>query len=106
MDKFNASKGDILIRKNDKGDYVVIKKEWLDKKQVKKDEKGELYAIIQKENPPKSFVDFVGSGAGTRELKTIFNSKVFNNPKPEKLLKHIVEISTHTGGGGGILRQA
>ncbi|EAL9760076.1 hypothetical protein D0Y44_06030, partial [Campylobacter upsaliensis] len=92
LDKFNASKGDILIRKNDKGDYVVIKKEWLDKKQVKKDEKGELYAIIQKENPPKSFVDFVGSGAGTRELKTIFNSKVFNNPKPEKLLKHIVEI--------------
>ncbi|MBT0783950.1 site-specific DNA-methyltransferase, partial [Campylobacter upsaliensis] len=66
MDKFNASKGDILIRKNDKGNYVVIKKEWLDKKQVKKDEKGELYAIIQKENPPKSFVDFVGSGAGTR----------------------------------------
>ncbi|EAH6236473.1 site-specific DNA-methyltransferase [Campylobacter upsaliensis] len=98
LDKFNTFKSDILIRKNDKGDYVVLKKEWLDKKQVKQDEKGDYYAMVEKENPPKSFMDFVGSGKGIKELKEVIGDKVFNNPKNTILLKHLLKISTNTGG--------
>jgi len=93
LDKFNTSKNDILIRKNNNG-YIVVKKEWLDSKQVKQDEKGDYYAMVEKENPPKSFADFVGSGVGSKENKVLFGSKVFNNPKPEALMKYIIEIST------------
>ncbi|MFQ6341752.1 site-specific DNA-methyltransferase [Campylobacter sp. VTCC 70190] len=90
----------ILIKKGKNG-YSISRKEWLNPKQVRQDDGGELYAMIEKENPPKSFIDFVGSGAGTKELKEIFNDKVFNNPKPEKLLKRIVEIASSSEDGGG-----
>ncbi|WP_350445838.1 site-specific DNA-methyltransferase [Campylobacter vulpis] len=85
---------DRILIKNGKDGYSVLRKEWLNSKQVKKDEKGDYYAMVEKENPPKSFIDFVGSGVGTKELKELFNDKVFNNPKPEKLLKRICEIAS------------
>jgi len=34
------------------------------------------------------------SGTGTAELKAIFNSKVFNNPKPVQLLKDLIGLVT------------
>ena len=107
LDKFNTSKSDILIRRNNNG-YVVVKKEWLDSKQVKQDENGDYYAMVEKENPPKSFIDFVSSGKGIKELKEIVGSKVFNNPKNTTLLKHLLKIATinpatSAGGGGGEL---
>lgn len=52
--------------------------------------------MVDKENPPKSFIDFAGSGRGTIELKQIFNAKVFNNPKNTILLKHLLKIATTT----------
>ncbi|EHU6393208.1 site-specific DNA-methyltransferase [Campylobacter upsaliensis] len=85
---------DRILIKAGKNGYSVLRKEWLDSKQVKQDENGDYYAIIEKENPPKSFADFVGSGVGSKENKAIFNTKVFNNPKPEALMKYIIEIST------------
>lgn len=94
LEKFNNEKDSVLIRKSDSGGYIVLKKEWLESKQVKQDENGDFYAVIEKVNPPKSFVDFVGSGRGTTELKILYGTKVFNNPKPEALLKRIIEIST------------
>lgn len=94
LDKFNTSKADILIRKNTNG-YVVLKKEWLDSKKVKQDENGEYYAMIEKQNPPKSFIDFAGSGRGIKELKDLMRDKVFNNPKNTILLKHLLKISTN-----------
>ncbi|MDE5592241.1 MAG: hypothetical protein K2I63_04745, partial [Helicobacter sp.] len=72
----------------------VFKKEGLDSKQIKQDERGEFYAMIEKVNPPKSFIDFAGSGRGTKELKDILNNKVFNYPKNTLLLKHLLQIST------------
>lgn len=106
LDKFNSSKNDILIRKNKNG-YVVLKKEWLNPKQVKQDDNGEFYAMVEKENPPKSFIDFVGSGRGIKELKELIGDKVFNNPKNTSLIKHLLKISTtnpstSAGGGGEI----
>ncbi|EMF1843718.1 site-specific DNA-methyltransferase [Campylobacter upsaliensis] len=85
---------DRILIKNGKDGYSVLRKEWLNSKQVKQDEKGDYYAMVEKENPPKSFIDFVGNGVGTKELKELFNDKVFNNPKPEKLLKRICEIAS------------
>lgn len=104
LDKFNENKDSIIIRKS-LNKYAVLKKEWLESKKVKKDSNGNLYAMIEKENPPKSFIDFASSGLGTTELKNIMGSKVFNNPKNTKLLKYLLQISTtphiaQTGGGG------
>lgn len=94
LDKFNTLKEDILIRKANNR-YIVLKKEWLDKKQIKIDEKDNYYAIIKKINPPKSYIDFVGSSAGSKELKSIFEEKIFDTPKPEKLLKRICDIGSN-----------
>ncbi|TLE09518.1 site-specific DNA-methyltransferase [Helicobacter bilis] len=85
---------DRILIKAGKNGYSVLRKEWLDSKQVKQEENGNYYAIIEKENPPKSFADFVGSGVGSKENKALFDTKVFNNPKPEALMKYIIEIST------------
>lgn len=86
-----------------------MKKEWLDSKQVKQDENGDYYAMVEKENPPKSFIDFVSSGKGIKELKEIVGSKVFNNPKNTTLLKHFLKIATinpaTSAGGGGNSRR-
>ena len=92
LEKFNNEKENILIKQNG-NKFSVVKKEWLPEKQVQKDEDSELFAMIKKFSPPKSFIDFVGSGAGTKELKKIFNTKVFNNPKSTKLLKYLINIS-------------
>lgn len=96
----------ILIKAGKNG-YSVLRKEWLDSKQVKKDDKGDYYAMVDKESPPKSFIDFAGSGRGTTELKQVFNAKIFNNPKNTILLKHLLKIATTSplqcGGGGGQL---
>lgn len=94
LDKFNTSKSDILIRKNNNG-YVVLKKEWLNSKQIKKDENGEYYALIEKESPSKSFIDFVGSSKGVAELKELIRNKAFNNPKNTKLINHFLKLSTN-----------
>ncbi|MBJ6706427.1 site-specific DNA-methyltransferase [Campylobacter upsaliensis] len=96
----------ILIKRGKNG-YSVLRKEWLNPKQVKENDKGELYAMVENENPPKSFVDFVGSGRGIKELKELIGDKVFNNPKNTSLIKHLLKISTtspstSTGGGGEI----
>ncbi|MGI0407294.1 site-specific DNA-methyltransferase [Helicobacter himalayensis] len=92
LDKFNTNKNEILIKENKNG-YSVLTKKFLNSKQVKQDEKGEYYAIIEKENPPKSFID-CSSGSGTTILKTIMGDKVFANPKPLNLIKHLLKIST------------
>lgn len=93
FDKFNNEKEKILIEKTKNG-YSVYKKEFVNEKLVQKDDSGQFYILRNKENPPKSFIDFVGSSVGTNELKKLFNSKIFTNPKPEKLIQRILEIST------------
>ena len=83
----------ILIKKSKTG-YAVLRKEWIEKSEVKKKTDGSFYACIQKELAPKSIIDFVGSGVGTTENKILFNAKTFSLPKPEKLIWHIINIST------------
>ncbi|MEB2795460.1 site-specific DNA-methyltransferase [Campylobacter upsaliensis] len=97
---------DRILIKAGKNGYSVLRKEWLNPKQVKQDDNGEFYAMVEKENPPKSFIDFVGSGRGIKELKELIGDKVFNNPKNTSLIKHLLKISTTSpstsaGGGGG-----
>ncbi|EAK4312827.1 site-specific DNA-methyltransferase [Campylobacter upsaliensis] len=95
---------DRILIKAGKNGYSVLRKEWLNPKQVKQDDNGEFYAMVEKENPPKSFIDFVGSGRGIKELKELIGDKVFNNPKNTSLIKHLLKISTtnpSTSAGGG-----
>ena len=85
---------DRILIKSGKNGFSVYYKQWLDSKSVKKDSSGDLYAMIEKQSPPKSFIDFASSGLGTTELKSIMTNKVFNNPKNTKLLKYLLQIST------------
>lgn len=41
---------------------------------------------------PPSILDFVQSADGTRELREVFVEKIFDNPKPSKLLKYFAEM--------------
>ena len=83
----------ILIKKTKRG-YTVLCKEWVANTEVKRKADGSFYALIQKKLAPKSVIDFVGSGVGTIENKTLFKAKTFSLPKPEKLIWHIINIST------------
>lgn len=61
------------------------------------------YRIAQKMRPKKQIPRTVWQDAkysnrrGTEELQSLFSSKVFNFPKPENLLRKIIEIGTNKG---------
>ncbi|WP_310790639.1 site-specific DNA-methyltransferase [Helicobacter pylori] len=86
----------ILIKKGKNG-YSVLRKEWVDKNQVKQNENGEFYAILDKSSPARNVIENIGGGNGTKEVNDLFNQKVFNNPKPTKLISRLIELSTNEG---------
>ncbi len=86
----------ILIKKSKNG-YSVLRKEWVDKNQVKQNENGEFYAILDKSSPARNVIENIGGGNGTKEVNDLFNQKVFNNPKPLKLISRLIELSTNEG---------
>ncbi|MGN8519099.1 site-specific DNA-methyltransferase [Helicobacter pylori] len=86
----------ILIKKSKNG-YSVLRKEWVDKNQVKQNKNGEFYAILDKSSPARNVIENIGGGNGTKEVNDLFNQKVFNNPKPTKLISRLIELSTNEG---------
>jgi adenine-specific DNA-methyltransferase len=58
-----------------------------------------LYMHESKGSPPTSILYSVAkSGDGTEEIKKIFNNiRIFDTPKPEKLIKNIIEMTTQYG---------
>ncbi|WP_425333723.1 site-specific DNA-methyltransferase [Helicobacter pylori] len=90
------SENKILIKQN-RNNFSISRKEWLDAKQVKQNEKGEFYAILDKSSPARSVIENIGGGNGTKEVNDLFNQKVFNNPKPTKLISRLIELSTKEG---------
>ncbi|GAA9114850.1 hypothetical protein HpHA165_03000 [Helicobacter pylori] len=86
----------ILIKKSKNG-YSVLRKEWVDKNQVKQNENGEFYAILDKSSPTRNVIENIGGGNGTKEVNALFNQKIFNNPKPLKLINRLIELSTNKG---------
>ncbi|GAA7351807.1 hypothetical protein BD0127_00230 [Helicobacter pylori] len=97
LDTFNSNKNIISIKKNIRNEYVICKKEFLDKKQVKQNENGEFYAILDKSSPTRNVIENIGGGNGTKEVNALFNQKIFNNPKPTKLINRLIELSTNEG---------
>ncbi len=97
LDTFNSNKNIISIKKNSRNEYVICKKEFLDKNQVKQNENGEFYAILDKSSPARNVIENIGGGNGTKEVNDLFNQKVFNNPKPLKLISRLIELSTNEG---------
>ncbi|MGL2637419.1 DNA methyltransferase, partial [Helicobacter pylori] len=96
LDTFNNNKNIISIKKNSRNEYVICKKEFLDKKQVQQNENGEFYAILDKSSPARNVIENIGGGNGTKEVNTLFNQKIFNNPKPLKLINRLIELSTNS----------
>ncbi|WP_001179920.1 site-specific DNA-methyltransferase [Helicobacter pylori] len=86
----------ILIKKGKNG-YSVLRKEWVNKNQVKQNENGEFYAILDKSSPARNVIENIGGGNGTKEVNDLFNQKIFNNPKPLKLISRLIELSTNEG---------
>ncbi len=86
----------ILIKKGKNG-YSVLRKEWVNKNQVKQNENGEFYAILDKSSPARNVIENIGGGNGTKEVNALFNQKIFNNPKPLKLISRLIELSTNEG---------
>ncbi len=97
LDTFNSNKNIISIKKNSRNEYVICKKEFLDKNQVKQNENGEFYAILDKSSPARNVIENIGGGNGTKEVNALFNQKIFNNPKPTKLISRLIELSTNEG---------
>ncbi|MFP6286161.1 site-specific DNA-methyltransferase [Helicobacter pylori] len=97
LDTFNSNKNIISIKKNNRNEYVICKKEFLDKNQVKQNENGEFYAILDKSSPARNVIENIGGGNGTKEVNDLFNQKIFNNPKPLKLISRLIELSTNEG---------
>ncbi|WQW35101.1 site-specific DNA-methyltransferase [Helicobacter pylori] len=86
----------ILIKKGKNG-YSVLRKEWVNKNQVKQNENGEFYAILDKSSPARNVIENISGGNGTKEVNDLFNQKIFNNPKPLKLISRLIELSTNEG---------
>ncbi|QTO99797.1 site-specific DNA-methyltransferase [Helicobacter pylori] len=97
LDTFNSNKNIISIKKNSRNEYVICKKEFLDKKQVQQNENGEFYAILDKSSPARNVIENIGGGNGTKEVNALFNQKIFSNPKPTKLINRLIELSTNEG---------
>ncbi|WGH07326.1 site-specific DNA-methyltransferase [Helicobacter pylori] len=90
------SENKILIKQN-RNNFSISRKEWLDAKQVKQNENGEFYAILDKSSPARNVIENIGGGNGTKEVNALFNQKIFNNPKPLKLINRLIELSTNEG---------
>ncbi len=86
MEKFNNSKNLIHITKN----YSIVQKIYVENP-LNKD-----IIEIESELPPKSIIE-ESSGSGTKILNDIFEGKIFDNPKPVSLIKHLLQISTKPG---------
>lgn len=58
--------------------------------------------VIQRSAPHKNLLLDILNTHATSEMVKIFEKKIFTNPKPVNLIKHLLKISTNTGGGGEI----
>ena len=85
LDKFNSEKDRVIIHKN-----TVAKKEFVEPDSIY-EENGRYYSTIQKCVPFKSFIDDVPSSEGTKELNALFGEKVFDNPKPTRLIRRYMK---------------
>ncbi|SUX26931.1 site-specific DNA-methyltransferase [Campylobacter upsaliensis] len=56
--------------------------------------------VIQRSAPHKNLLLDILNTHATSEMTKIFEKKIFTNPKPVNLVKHLLKISTNTGGGG------
>ncbi|EAL5619945.1 site-specific DNA-methyltransferase [Campylobacter upsaliensis] len=59
--------------------------------------------VIQRSAPHKNLLLDILNTHATSEMVKIFEKKIFTNPKPVNLIKHLLKISTNTGGGGDIV---
>ena len=78
------SESRILFKQNKNGEWSIYKKQYLN------DNDGLV-------KPPSMLLDCGNSAQATREIKALFGdekAKIFSTPKPEALLKRIIEIST------------
>lgn len=82
--------GQTKLRKAIEDDEVVL---------IEKEGRKELYEKIYEKDGTKqvvfnSWIDESFSGQGAKTIQNIFNSKVFDYPKPEQLIAKFIEIST------------
>lgn len=79
IDKFmNEYKQNIIIEQNKKGEWMVYTKDRLNNNN-------------EKVFKPKNIIENISGIMGTQESFNIFNKKVFEHPKPVKLIKWLID---------------
>ncbi len=91
-------KGYLVFVKNRNGDYKLKQKQY----EYFNTSSEEIVTI--RTTPYRNLIDFINTTAGTIELKKLFNGlKLFNYPKPTKLIKYLLNISTNKNNNDIIL---
>jgi len=94
LEKFNSSKKNILIYKNTKGTYSLLKKNYIDINENKiLEEKNKQYVEIEYDMPLNSIFD-ISSSTGTSVVNELIGNRVFQNPKPVSLIKKLLQSAT------------
>ncbi|MBR1661530.1 MAG: hypothetical protein IJ694_04570 [Acidaminococcaceae bacterium] len=90
LEKFNAEKNEIYINGNN-GNYVVRKRTFINKKDVKNID-GKLKYLVSSQANSKSILDF-STNAGTNMLNELMGqADLFNNPKNVDMLVYLLGL--------------
>lgn len=82
MPKFMAeNETELVLKKETKGNFMFYSKNRLDNENAK-------YSKF------KNVISSISGGSGTTELINLLNDKIFDHPKPSKLIKLLIEMGT------------
>lgn len=94
LEKFNSSKKNILIYKTSKGTYNLLKKNYIDIDKYKIiEEKNKHYVEVEYDTPLNSIFE-ISSSTGTSIVNELIGNRIFENPKPVKLVKKLLQSAT------------
>jgi adenine-specific DNA-methyltransferase len=73
-----------------KKDFIVFKNENVYYKEYELVDN--TNSLVNKTNPYKNIIDFVKTSTGNQEIINIFNERIFDYPKPVKLIKYLIKL--------------
>ena len=91
LEKFNNEKNKIFISESE-NNFIIKKKEYVSSKKVFY-EKNKNFILTNDKTNVRSIWNFISS-KGTKELKELFEKKVFENSKNKDMIMKIISIAT------------
>ena len=92
--KWRISQNRIVFNKTKEGKWEILYKQYLyeTKEEVIKDDKGNVLSLGK--IPESLILKVATTGDGSKDIKNLFNENYFPYPKPVKILKYLLQIST------------